>query len=198
MRTSAALAGTWALLLATPLWAQEPRLDHLGLDELLQIRVSTSTQTPVALQAAPSTIYRYSGDELRRWGMRSLADVVNYLVPGAVLTEDADETIAAFRGVATDNNCKVLVLIDGHAVNVQWAKGATPELELGLLEDVEAVEIIVGPGSALYGSGATVGVLNVLTRAARDEVSVTGDSGPPLAPLNSGASRDIGHGACAA
>ena len=70
MRTSAALAGTWALLLATPLWAQEPRLDHLGLDELLQIRVSTSTQTPVALQAAPSTIYRYSGDELRRWGMR--------------------------------------------------------------------------------------------------------------------------------
>lgn len=173
MRTSAALAGPWALLLATPLWAQEPRLDHLGLDELLQIRVSTSTQTPVALQAAPSTIYRYSGDELRRWGMRSLADVVNYLVPGAVLTEDADETIAAFRGVATDNNCKVLVLIDGHAVNVQWAKGATPELELGLLEDVEAVEIIVGPGSALYGSGATVGVLNVLTRAARGDTQAS-------------------------
>lgn len=136
----------------------------LSLEEIMSFTVITATQTDIPIRKAPATIYRYSGNELRRWGIRSIAEIVNMIVPGGILTEDGDETIASFRGVATDNNCKVLTLINGHNVNVKWAKGATPELEMGLLEDIEAVEVIVGPGSALYGSGATIGVINLITK----------------------------------
>lgn len=140
-------------------------LADLSLEDLGKIEVTTTTRTAIPINQAPGTIYAFSADDLRQRGTRSLLQLVNFLVPGAIVTEDGDELIAAFRGVAVDNNSKVLFLIDGHNANLQYAKGATPELELGLLEDIERVEVIVGPGSALYGSGATIAVINVITKA---------------------------------
>lgn len=144
---------------------QQAQLFEMTLEELLNVPVTTSTKTSVATDLAPSNIYTITGDEIRRYGARNLNELLSFLVPGVVNTEDGDESIAAFRGVATDNNAKILMLINGHKVNPQWAKGATPELELGMVEDIERVEVIVGPGSALYGSGATIGVVNIITAA---------------------------------
>lgn len=143
-------------------------LFEMSLEELLVVPVTTSTQTSIAANIAPSNIYTFTGDEIRRYGMRSVNELLSSLVPGIVNTEDGDESIAAFRGVATDNNAKVQMLINGHKVDPQWAKGATPELELGLMEDIDRVEVIVGPGSALYGSGATIGVVNIITKTTDD------------------------------
>jgi iron complex outermembrane receptor protein len=144
-------------------------LAELPLEQVAKIEVTTATQTPVIIGKAPSTIYSFTAEDLRQRGVRDLLQLVNFHVPGAFVTEDGDELIAAFRGVAVDNNCKVMFLIDGHNANLQWAKGATPELELGLIEDIERVEIIVGPGSALYGSGATISVINVITKPPPEE-----------------------------
>lgn len=145
--------------------APVPDLSDLSLEQLARIEVTTATQTSVSIGKAPATVYSYSAEDLRQQGIRNLLQLVDYHVPGAFVTEDGDELIAAFRGVAVDNNCKVLFLIDGHNANLQYAKGATPELELGLIEDIERVEVIVGPGSALYGSGATIAVINVISKA---------------------------------
>lgn len=151
------------LLLAAPLWSNSPT-DSLCLSDLLDLKVVTATLTDQEIRKAPSTIYSYSGSDLRRWGIRSIGELMARVVPGVILVEDGDETIAAFRGVATDNNTKVLTLVNGHPINPKWAKGATPELELGLMEDIDRVEVIVGPGSAIYGSGATIGVINIITK----------------------------------
>ncbi len=164
-----ALASTLAASATSP--SPAPTADDswelagLTLQELGRIEVTTATRTALPINVAPSTIYSFSAEEIRRRGARSLLHLVDRLVPGAFVTEDGDELIAAFRGVAVDNNSKVLLLIDGHDTNIQYAKGATPALELGLMEDIERVEVIVGPGSALYGSGATIAVINVITKA---------------------------------
>jgi iron complex outermembrane receptor protein len=142
------------------------QLSEMSLEDLINRTVTTSTQTSVALNKAPSNIYTFTGDEIRRYGIRNLNELLSTLVPGVINTEDGDESISSFRGVATDNNAKVLMLVDGHKINPQWAKGATPEFELGFLEDIDKVEVIVGPGSALYGSGATIGVVNIITKTA--------------------------------
>jgi len=140
----------------------------MDLEQLLDIVVLTSTQTDIAINKAPSNIYSFTGNELRHYGIRNLSELLSFLLPGVINTEDGDESISAFRGVATDNNTKILTLINGHKINPQWAKGATPELELGFLEDIDKVEVIIGPGSALYGSGATIGVINIITKNAAD------------------------------
>ncbi|HQF39799.1 MAG TPA: TonB-dependent receptor [Opitutaceae bacterium] len=159
-----------------------PSLSELSLEDLGRIEVTTTTQTAIPINRAPATVYSFSAEEIRLRGTRSLLDLVNFQVPGAFVTEDGDELIAAFRGVAVDNNSKVLFLIDGHNTNLQYAKGATPELELGLSEDIERVEVIVGPGSALYGSGATIAVINVITKAP----PATGRSGSAYVGLGNG------------
>ena len=162
---TALLRSTVALgLVALPAPAAQD-LSDLSLEELARVEVTTATQTSVSIGKAPSTVYSFTAEELRLQGVGTLLELVAFHAPGAFITEDGDELIAAFRGVAVDNNCKVLFLIDGHNANLQYAKGATPELELGLLEDIERVEIVVGPGSALYGSGATIAVINVITKA---------------------------------
>src|SRR4051812_21257432 len=67
---------------------------------------STLKETKAAL--APSTIFTVSGDEIRRWGIRRLSELVDRLIPGAAATEDSDDIIMAFRGVASDTNLKTI------------------------------------------------------------------------------------------
>ena len=70
------------------------------------------------------------------------------------------------RGVANDRNTKFIVLVNGHKMNTEARDGAFQETDLGLLGDVERVEVLRGPAGLVYGSGAIAGIVNVVTRAA--------------------------------
>jgi outer membrane receptor protein involved in Fe transport len=129
--------------------------------------VMTSTLKATRATVSPSTIYSVSGDDIRRWGIKSLVELIERVVPGAFATEDNDDVILAFRGVASDINSKVMVLINGHDANAKWNNGPY-EGYLGMMEDIKSVEVITGPGSALYGADATIGVINIITENARD------------------------------
>jgi outer membrane receptor protein involved in Fe transport len=133
--------------------------------------VISSTLDEIKATVAPSTIFSVSGDEIRRWGIRRVSELIDRLIPGAAATEDGDDIIMAFRGVASDTNLKTMLLVNGHYATMQWNNGPQSEIELGFLNDIKAVEVITGPGSALYGSGATIGVINVITESGRDEAS---------------------------
>lgn len=154
-------------------------LRSLSIEELMQTEVVSSTQQSVRLQEAPSTAFVVTGDQIRRWGIRRLSELVDRLVPGAVTEEDVDDQILSFRGITADNNLKVLLLFNGHDYNTQWNNGPSSEVELGLMDDVKRVEVLIGPHSAVYGSGALIAVINIITRSGLDfnGVRATGNYG---------------------
>jgi outer membrane cobalamin receptor len=143
-------------------------LRELSLEELMNLRVISSTQRSVRFAEAPSTTFLVTGDQIRRWGIRRLSELIDRLVPGAMAAEDFDDEILAFRGITSDNNLKVLLLPNGHEYNTQWNNGPSSESELGMLDDIERVEVLIGPHTALYGAPAIIGVINMITKNGRD------------------------------
>jgi iron complex outermembrane receptor protein len=143
-------------------------LHELSIEDLMNVRVVSSTQEAVALAEAPSTTFVVTGEQIQRWGIRRLSELIDRLIPGAYSGEDLDDIILAFRGITSDSNLRVLLLLNGHEYNTQWNNGPSSESELGLLNDIEKVEVLIGPHTALYGSSATIGVINLITKTGRD------------------------------
>lgn len=182
MRCAIRITVALAVLLIACIGAEasdEDELRSMSIEELLNVEVVSSTQQYVRLQEAPSTTFVVSGEEIRRWGIRRLSELVERLVPGAISAEDFDDQILAFRGVTADNNLKVQLLLNGHDYNTQWNNGPTSEVELGLMDDIKRVEVLIGPHSAVYGSGALIAVINLITRSGSDisGVRVSGNIG---------------------
>jgi outer membrane receptor protein involved in Fe transport len=165
----------WAILAGFLLFTRAAfSFDHSGglrtltIEELMNLDVVTSTQQQVKLPETPSSVYVVTGDQIRRWGIRRLSELIDRLVPGAVSAEDFDDEILAFRGITPDNNLKVLLLLNGHDYNSQWNNGPSSEVELGLMDDIDKVEVLIGPHGAVYGSGALIGVVNIITKSGAD------------------------------
>ncbi len=161
---------------ATPALAPEPAPpvveDLSDLEGLLDTSVvSTASQTAETESLAPALTSVITAEDLRRYGIRSLDQALDYLGLG-VFTEPAYGVgDVGARGViiAGDYGNHMLLLIDGHAVNEPWAGSAYFDEGVGLpMEVVDHIEIILGPGSVLYGSSAMQGVINVVTKRAKD------------------------------
>src|SRR6185503_17011460 len=104
-------------------------------------------------------------------GIHSLDEAINFLSLGMVTENPLGAVAIGARGVLVtqDYGSHVLLLINGHSVNEQW--GGTAYFERGAaipLELVDHIEVILGPGSVLYGSNAMLGVINVVTKRAKD------------------------------
>ena len=126
--------------------------------------VAASRRAQATLDA-PNAITVITGDEVRASGLRSLADILRR-VPGAeVMTMGLGSANLSFRGFNQRIANKVLLLIDGRP-EYQDFLGVTlwAVLPVGL-EEIERVEVIRGPGSALYGANAMLGVVNIITRS---------------------------------
>ena len=126
--------------------------------------VAASRRAQATLDA-PNAITVITGDEIRASGLLSLPDILRR-VPGAeVMTMGLTSANVSFRGFNQRIANKVLVLVDGRP-EYQDFLGVTlwPVLPVGL-EEIERVEVIRGPGSALYGANAMLGVVNIITRA---------------------------------
>lgn len=154
-----------------------------SLEELLSIEVTVegASRRAQSLSEAPASVTIVTRDEIRRLGHRSLSDVLAG-VRSFDVTDDRNYEHLGVRGFNPlgDFNSRVLLLVDGHRVNNVLYDSAAIGLEfpvdIGL---VERVEVIRGPGSALYGSNAFFAVVNVITRrgADVDGVELTGGVG---------------------
>ena len=151
--------------------ASSPDLAGLSLDELLQLPVevvSSASKFAQEVTSAPASITVLTGDELRRLGHRSLEDVLDS-VRGFYTVDDGNYSYVGVRGFARpgDYNTRVLLLVDGHRINDPIYDQARIGNDLIVdMESVERVEVIRGPGSSLYGTGAFFAVVNVITRKA--------------------------------
>ncbi len=161
------LAGAVVLLVVPTAWADDAELEAL-LEESV---VTGASKTAETASDAPGSTRVITGDQLRRHGLTSLDEAINYL-GGGLITEWKPAGIEiGGRGVTLtgDYGNHVLVVVDGHALNEQWDGTAYFEKGLGLpLELVDHIELVIGPGSVLYGSNATLGVINIVTKRASD------------------------------
>ena len=161
-----------ALVAAASLSAQtaDPRdLTVLTLEELMELKievVSSASKFAQEVTSAPASISIVTGEEIRRFGHRTLKDVLDS-IRGLYTTDDRNYSYAGVRGFARpgDYNTRVLLLIDGHRVNDPLYDMARIGEDLLLdVESIDRVEFIRGPGSSLYGTNAFFGVINVITR----------------------------------
>jgi len=128
----------------------------------------TATKIPQKISEVPAIASAISGDQIRRMGARDITDVLRR-IPGLGITMGYyGLTEIEVRGIKTTNSEKVKMLIDGYSVNNIFSGGATQFFGELSVEDVKRIEIIRGPGSALYGSNAVSAVINVITKDGSD------------------------------
>lgn len=151
-------------LASLPLSAQD--FMALSLEELMQIDVGVASRVSRSVDRQPVSVSVIEQAQIRGSGARTLAELLMLHVPGFFLVEDQDDSITAVRGLAPDNNSKLMLMLDGRSLNADWFWGPPDALLNGLdLEFIERVEVIRGPGSVTQGQGALLGVINLVTRS---------------------------------
>jgi outer membrane receptor for ferrienterochelin and colicins len=161
--------------LTTPLYGQQansPNLKKLTLEQLMNIEVATvnaASKFDQKVTEAPSYVTVITAEEIQKYGYRTLADILES-VPGFYVTNDRNYSYVGVRGFGrSDYNDRVLLLIDGHRLNDPVYGEALIGTEFPLdIDLIQRVEIVRGPGSALYGTNAFFAVINVITRRGRD------------------------------
>jgi outer membrane receptor for ferrienterochelin and colicins len=141
--------------------------DLRGLLE--QTVVTTASKSAETGTDAPATSSTITAEQLRRHGIHSLDEAIDFLSLGAVTSNPLREVDIGARGIvmAGDQGAHFLLLVDGHAVNEPLYGSARFERGAGIpMELVDHIEVILGPGSVLYGSNAMFGVINVVTKRA--------------------------------
>jgi iron complex outermembrane recepter protein len=165
-------AGSAALLVcAWGAFGQETRLAarelvDLSLEQLSSIVVHSVSRRDEPLARAPASIYVISGDDIRRSGATSLPEALR-LAPNLIVARaDANQYAISARGFNQVLANKMLVLIDGRTIYTPLFSGTFWEVQDVMLEDIERIEVISGPGATLWGANAVNGVINVITRPA--------------------------------
>jgi outer membrane cobalamin receptor len=133
--------------------------------------VSGPSRTQERVDDSPATVTVVTSAQLRTLGIRTVHEAMNFLSVGMVAQDPLHSVEAGARGVlfSGDYGNHFLVLIDGHAINEAWNGTAYFEQGLALpIEMIDHLELILGPGSVLYGSSAMLGVVNIVTRRADD------------------------------
>ncbi|MBI3582972.1 MAG: TonB-dependent receptor [Nitrospinae bacterium] len=130
--------------------------------------IVTATKHAQSVSKAPAIATVITAEQIRNIGARNLLDVLK-IVPGiGVYQEFVGLKTVEVRGIKTQNAEKVLIMIDGHRLNDPFYAGAMQIHDDLFVENIKRVEIIRGPGSALYGANAFVAVINVITKEADD------------------------------
>ena len=141
---------------------------ELSLEDLMNLEVVSASKKAEKLSDAPSNITVVTAKQIREWGSRDIKDVMRRVV-GYQVIADRDEWVFASRGNVSDNNQKYLILMDGVRMNSIENFGPGNIIELpNNLSNVKRIEIIRGPGSAVWGADALAGVINIITNGADD------------------------------
>jgi iron complex outermembrane receptor protein len=182
---SRTLAACIALTLTTAAEAgTAPDLADMSLEDLMEVRVESvygASKHEQKITQAPSSVTIVNAEEIRRFGYRTLADVLRG-VRSFYVSDDRNYEYVGVRGFLRpgDYNSRILVTIDGHRMNDSLYDGSYAGREGMIdLELVERIEVIRGPSSSLYGSSAFFAVINVITQRGGqfDGVEVAGEGG---------------------
>jgi iron complex outermembrane recepter protein len=157
-------------------WAQGPNADQtttgslkkLSLEELGNVEVTTASKEPEQVWQTPAAVYVITQEDIRRSGATSIPEVLR-LAPGVEVSRtDSDHWAVGVRGFGGQFSKSLLVLIDGRSVYTPLFAGVYWQVQDTLLEDIERIEVIRGPGGTIWGANAVNGVINIITKNAKD------------------------------
>jgi len=153
-------------------YAQQPDhhkdLTSLSVDELMNVEVTSVSKKEEKLFQTAAAIYVITHEDIRRSGMTTVPELLR-MVPGLdVARIDGTKYAISARGFNGRIANKLLVLIDGRSIYSPETSGVYWEVQDLILEDIERIEVIRGPGGTIWGANAVNGVINIITRRAQD------------------------------
>ena len=143
-------------------------LADLSLEELSNIEITSVAKRTQALSDAATSVFVITADDIRRSGANSLPEVLRLAPNLHVAQVSTNGYSVSARGFSGTSANKLLVLIDGRSVYTPLFAGVFWDVQDVVLQDVERIEVISGPGGTLWGVNAVNGVINVITRNAAD------------------------------
>jgi iron complex outermembrane receptor protein len=143
-------------------------LKKLSIEELMEIDVTSVSRRSERVSAAAAAITVITGEEIRRSGVTSLPEALRLVDALHVARFNSGTWAISARGFNIGTANKMLVLIDGRSVYTPLFAGVFWDVQDLLLDDVERIEVIRGPGATLWGANAVNGVVNVITKSARE------------------------------
>lgn len=167
---------------AEPPIRQVSDLKKLSLDELFNQQIVSVSKQPERLAGAASAIQVITQEDIRRSGATSLPEALRLAPNLTVAQVDARQWAISARGFNNTTANKLLVLMDGRAIYTPLFSGVFWDAQDTMLEDIERIEVVSGPGGTLWGANAVNGVINIITKSAKDTQGtlVSGGGGAEL------------------
>lgn len=171
-------AGILAILLIQPIAPMvlvgsagalaESDLGLLSIEDLLDLEVTSVSKRPQKLSEAPAAVTVVTGEDIRRSGVTSIPEALR-MVPGLHVAQiDGSKWAITARGFNSQFANKLLVLIDGRSVYTPLFSGVFWDVQDVMLEDIDRIEVVRGPGGTLWGANAVNGVINIITKPAAE------------------------------
>lgn len=150
------------------LYANQDELINLSVEDLLNVEVISVAKKAKSLNDSPAAIFVITQDDIKRIGATSVPEALR-LAPGLdVARIDSNKWAISARGFNGRFANKLLVLIDGRSIYTRAFAGVYWENQDVMLEDVDRIEVIRGPGATLWGANAVNGVINIITKHSAD------------------------------
>jgi iron complex outermembrane receptor protein len=153
---------------ATP---SESNLANLTFEELANIQITSVSKKAERLADAAASVFVITAEEIRRTGATSVPEALRLAPNLQVAQVNASGYAISARGFNGSNSSasnKLLVMIDGRSVYTPLFSGVFWDVQDVMMEDIDRIEVISGPGSTLWGVNAVNGVINIITRSAKD------------------------------
>lgn len=149
----------------------------MSLEELMNIEITLATRKENKMMEVPAAVYVLTQEDIQRSGFRTVPELLR-LVPGFEVAKiDASKWAITSRGFNNFFANKLLVLVDGRSAYSPVFSGVLWEVQDMLLEDIERIEVIRGPGATLWGSNAVNGIINIITKSSRETVGLYAETG---------------------
>lgn len=166
-------------------------LKKLSLEELMDIEVTSVSKRPEKLTEVASAIQVITQKDIRNSGAKTLAEALRLASNLQVAQVNSSQWAISARGFNNSLANKLLVLLDGRTIYTPLYAGVFWDVQNLLLEDVDRIEVISGPGGTLWGANAVNGVINIITKNSADTKGLfaevaTGSNPPVLGSLRYG------------
>ncbi|PPD31769.1 MAG: TonB-dependent receptor [Methylomonas sp.] len=145
-----------------------PDIEALSINDLMQMEVSSASRKSQTLSNTAAAAFIISQDDIRRSGATTIPDALR-LAPGIEVAQiNANSWSITARGFNGRYANKLLVLMDGRTVYTPLFSGVFWNLQDTMMEDIDRIEVIRGPGAVMWGANAVNGVINIITKKAKD------------------------------
>lgn len=158
-------------------------LIKMPLGEVLNVEINTGSLKPSTIKTSTSPITVITSEQIQISQARNIATLLEIYVPGMIVMTHQEGDKIGIRGLIAAENYKILLLLNGKNITNSVYEGAALELDQWDMSDIERIEVMRGPGSVTYGSGAIAGVINIITKNVKSEDNAFVSAGVAYNPI---------------